>query len=239
MEFKKIFTAFMLALLLGASPLWADPLPDGPAGTPAVVSDNEADAIEEQLAREAKAEKGERGKLVAEVKVQRGFYIATDIGFFLTFAGQRGHSNVQPYIGFNLGYDFNKWLSLQLSVANGFNSNNAPGQQDNRSTFPNAIPSYQLTNLGLQLVGMFMPHERVGLELKLGGGTSRISPLPRSLRKEPNQESGWQGHIAAGFGVKYITLLTDFTAGLDISFYFVLPAKIPALAITPTVRYTF
>ncbi len=237
--FKKIFIPLMLAMLIGRSPLKADSLPEGPAGTPAVVSDNEADAIEQQLAQEARAEQGERGKLVAEVKVQRGFYIATDIGFFLTFAGERGHSNLQPYIGFNLGYDFNKWLSLQLSVANGFDSNNAVGPQDDKNKFSNGIPSCQLTNLGLQLVGMFMPHERVGLELKLGGGTTRISPLPRSLRKDPNQESGWQGHIAAGFGVKYITLLTDFTAGLDISFYLVLPAKIPALAITPTVRYTF
>ncbi len=238
MNFKTLFLTLSVLLLWGRT-LEAEPLPEGPMGSPAATSAEDTDAIEQQLAAEAKSQQTERGKLVAEVKVQRGFYLATDIGFFLTFGGERGHSNLQPYIGFNMGYDFNKWLSLQLSAANGFNSNNAVGPNDNKENNYNGITSYQLTNLGLQLVGMFMPHERVGLELKVGGGTTRISPLPRSLRSDVNQETAWQGHIAAGVGVKYITLLTDFTAGLDVSFYFVLPAKVPALAITPTVRYTF
>lgn len=223
-----------------------DVVPDGPAG--AVVPDGPGGAapakpvdFEEQLKQEAMQEEVGEGRLVEKIEMQRGFYVSSDVGFFLTLAGYRGYSNLQPYIGFNVGYDLTRWLSMQVAVGNGFNSGNGPSAEDSpiRDGNPNlsAINNFSATNVGVLAVGNIVPLERMALEFKLGGGVSRLAPLPRSL--DPDKESGWYGHVAGGIAVKYLTLLTDFTAGLDITFYYILPAGIPGLAISPTVRYTF
>ena len=205
------------------------------------------DDFEQQLQQEAMQQAVDKGRLVTKVEMQRGFYVSSDIGFFLTLAGYRGHSNLQPYIGLNIGHDLTRWLSLQLAVGNGFNSGNGPSSKDNPVSNGNpnfeAINHFSATNIGLQVVGNIVPLERMALEFKAGGGVTRLAPLPRSLKDKNdetgNTESGWYGHVAGGLSIKYLTLLTDFTVGLDLTFYYTLRAGIPSLSISPTVRYTF
>lgn len=239
---NRLFSLIFALAVLTTSTARADDdvlMPLGPSGTPAAATEEYAASdVERELSEEANAQKKDRGKL-AQVKEHWGFYIASDFGVGLAFGGVRGYSNAEPFIGINIGYDFCKWISLQLAVSNFFSSTNALHADDDPNVNKSGIRSFQSTNMDLQIIGRYLPHERVALELKLGGGASRLNALPRSIRKDPTQETSWNGNLAVGIGVKYITLLTDVIAGLDITFYYIMPAGVPAITFTPVIRYTF
>lgn len=167
--------------------------------------------------------------------LQRGIYVTTNLGAFFTFGGKRGYSNIQPYMAIKAGVDLNNWLSVQLAGATGFSSGNAI----NNSNQPGVgITSYSMFNLGAEVVGSFRPTERFAIEPVLGGGMTRINPALYSSI-DGKTYSAYTGHINGGVELKYLTLLTDFSAGASLMGYYIFGVNVPAMSIAFTLRYTF
>ena len=86
---------------------------------------------------------------------------------------------------------------------------------------------------------LFVHTQRFAIEAKVGGGMTRFNPAP-SLETNPAEaDSPLGAHVAFGADFKYLTLMTNFTAGASITGYFILPYGVPAVAVGGVVRYTF
>ena len=108
------------------------------------------------------------------------------------------------------------------------------------------VVSYGLFNIGGEVSYALRPNNRFAIEPKIGGGISNITPVPT----DPNSPGddpipATMPHVMGGVDFKYLTLLTDFTAGLSLSGYYVIDifgdskVNIPALAASFVVRYTY
>jgi hypothetical protein len=53
------------------------------------------------------------------------------------------------------------------------------------------------------------------------------------------RSSTFDPHLSGGVDLKYLTLLTDFSAGLSLTGYYILGANIPAASAAFVLRYTF
>jgi hypothetical protein len=204
--------------------------PAAPAAEPAAPATGEAEELpqigEDQL---------------AVFVLQRGFYLAGDLGFLMTFGGTRGYSNVQPYVALKAGFDINDYLGAQVSVSSGYSSGNPLSDNDaGLGTQGQEVINYSLFSFGAELVGALRPTERFAIEPRVGGGMTRIHPAPHDPGDPSAFIPGMLPHASAGFDFKYLTLLTDFTAGVSLTGYFLFgPKLIPAGAAAFVVRYTF
>ena len=180
---------------------------------------------------------GEEDRL-AVFELQRGYYISTDMGVFLTFAGASGMSNVQPYLGLNAGVDLNDYISVQGSMSTGYASGNAISE-NNQPIYATGKQNYGLFNLGVQLVAALRPGERFALEPKVGGGLTSMNPALTDPVDQNADLPAMAPHVSGGLDLKYLTLLTDFTAGMSLTGYYVIGPNIPALGAAFTLRYTF
>jgi len=173
--------------------------------------------------------------------LQRGFYVSSDLGVFFTLAGESGISNAQPYLSVRVGYDINDFIGGELQISGGYAANNPPSPGDDplQSINGQQSASYGLVNASGVLVLAFRPSERFALEPRLGGGLSMVNPALTSPNDELATLSTTLPHIMGGVDFKYLTLLTDFTAGLGVTAYYVLQANVPAVAASFIVRYTF
>ncbi|MBN2359196.1 MAG: adventurous gliding motility protein CglE, partial [Deltaproteobacteria bacterium] len=138
-------------------------------------------------------------------------------------------SNLQPYIGFSVGYDVLPFLSLQLSYGTGFVAGAAPrkGQADSPI-------DYGITLLNLAVVGNWLVFDRFALEGRVFGGGAMFVPPPL-----PNA-SMFAGDAGAGIGFKYLTLLPGFIIGADVNFIATFPEFVPALSFSPLIiKYVF
>ena len=182
---------------------------------------------------------------LANFVLDRGLYTSSDVGIFLSFAGRKGVSNVMPYLAIHTGYDINDELSAQLSFAFGYVSGNAVRSIDNPldpaaiGVGSRLIDNYDVMNIGADVVYAFRPTQRFAIEAKVGGGMTRFNPAP-SLETNPAEaDTPFGAHVAFGADFKYLTLMTNFTAGASITGYFILPYGVPAVAVGGVVRYTF
>lgn len=175
-----------------------------------------------------------------------GFYTSSDLGGFIRFGGyaagescggvpcvQRVTSNLQPFIGLSVGYDILDWLGVQASFGTGFIANAAPLS----GTF-DTPRDYGITFMNLAVLGSFWI-DRFGIVAKVFGGGALLQPPPL-----PN-EFPLGGNVGAGLGVRWATLLTDVTIGLDVNGYFVFTQAggamtlIPGLSFAPVIKYVF
>jgi hypothetical protein len=168
---------------------------------------------------------------LAIFKLQRGFYFSTDVGMFMTFGGMRGYSNVEPFMAIKGGYDINDYLSVQLVASTGFSADNPVSKDNQRSAL-----SYGMFNLGGEVVGAIRPMQRFAIEPRIGAGITRVNP---DLLLDNNDSSTFDPHLSGGVDLKYLTLLTDFSAGLSLTGYYILGANIPAASAAFVLRYTF
>jgi len=201
-------------------------------------------------------ELGDIGSDVLEVFIlDRGFYVSSDLGVFLTLGGARGYSNVQPYMAVKVGFDIGDYFGIQLDLSTGYSSGNPASNADrpvgdsDRGGYDNfdATVNYGVFNAGLEVVGAIRPTQRLAIEPKLGGGFTFIDP---PLSKVPSagaaigtlleKHGGAGGHFVVGVDIKYLTLLSNFTAGASVNFYGFVGAHgfIPALGVGAVVRYT-
>jgi hypothetical protein len=182
----------------------------------------------------------DEGKL-ARFVLQRGLYVGADFGTFVTLGDTKGISNLQPFIGLRIGYDLSDNLSLQLTGSAAYVADNPISDYDDPATTPDGtgVTSYDLLNATADLVYALRITERFAIEPKVGAGVSRINPLPTDPDDPTLLVSRANLVIDAGLGFTYLTLLSDFSAGLSATAYIVPRPGIVGLATAFTVRYTF
>ncbi|MCC6808307.1 MAG: adventurous gliding motility protein CglE [Deltaproteobacteria bacterium] len=206
----------------------------------------EKEEEEEEEGKDQKAAGGElpsdpTGKLYEKFEMSRGFFISSDVGMVWAFGGYdpgRSSSNTQAYVGLNIGYDFTSWFSWQIHAGRGFaaSSPRSPNQVTR-------IRDFGWTNVLTGPLAWIRIWERLAIEVKLLGGIAILDPVPLEVAVDGVAVSVVAGSIGGGVGLKYMTLLTDFTIGFEATFlYMIVPGAggIPALNIAPlVVRYTF
>jgi hypothetical protein len=173
--------------------------------------------------------------------LERGVFVSSDLGVFLSLGGVNGVSNAQPYMALHLGYDFTDIISVQLSASAGYVSNNPISDNDDPFVNPagQGVASYDLLSGGLEVVVAVPVSRRFYIEPKIGGGMTRINPAPTDPNDPLIAVKNMNPHVAFGADFKYLTLLTDFSAGLSLTGYYVLGPNVLALGLGGAVRYTF
>ncbi|MEL6547932.1 MAG: adventurous gliding motility protein CglE, partial [Myxococcota bacterium] len=155
----------------------------------------------------------------------------------MTFSGVNGSSNLQPFMAVHAGYDLNDFLGIQATISGAYVADNPPSDNE-LVAGGQQVSSYQMVNLGAELVASLRPLQRLAIEPKLGGGIAYITPTltdpadPSLVLAEVNPQ------LTFGADVKYLTLLTGFTAGMSFTGTYVLGPNIPGLGIGFHVRYT-
>ncbi len=209
----------------------------GPVGSAFAAPQAEEEEDEEGAKKEA-LPADPSGKLYEKFQVQRGFFLSTEIGLVWTFADpERGFSNTQPYVGLNIGYDFNSWFSWQIHGGRGFNAN-APRTEAQW----NRIRDFAWTAVETGPVVWLKVWERLAIELKALGGIAILDPVPVEPDLEPDGRRVNLINPAVGFGIglKYFTLLTNFTLGFEATGHFLIGLNMPSLNVSPLIiRYTF
>ena len=175
---------------------------------------------------------------VATFVLQRGLYARCALGTFLTLGGQYGHSAPQPYMAIAAGYDLSDIFSVQLEWAAGFVGNNPISASNAPTHGRQGVASYGLTMAGVQVLLALRPWTRLAIEPRLGIGLAWLStPL---LNAAGTQSLGSQAlHILAGLDINYLTLLTDFSAGLSLTSYTIPALAAVGVSAAGVVRYTF
>lgn len=197
----------------------------------------------EAEARDPNAQIGE--DRLAHFELDRGWYLSSDVGVLISLGGQAGYSNLQPFVSVRAGYDLSDMFSVQTSVSMGYISQNPISAYDDPSTVESfsgkKIASYDMTMFAVEGLASFRPTERIAIEPKLGAGLTLLSPTPTDTAN-PCSDCGMSAlnpHAMAGVDIKYLTLLTDFSAGVSLNTYFVIGPNILAVSGAFLVRYTF
>ncbi len=166
-----------------------------------------------------------------------GLYFEGRGGVFFTLGGDRGYSNGQPFLGFEIGYDITDALSIQLGYASGYQAANmAETPPENCMGDPGSCDyhlDFGLTFFNLSVDYDVLSYRRCALEVRLGGGVVLIKPSAI-----PDQ-SPVDGNAFLGLRFEYYTLLKHFTLGAEVDGFFVFPTMIPALAISFSILYNF
>lgn len=240
MRVKFLVAVALSFSLMAPSVVWADEIDD-------IMSEIESgeDVVSEQPVAVEKDEDnvilpeiGDEDQLAVFV-LDRGFYFASDLGVLINLGGTRGNSNIQPFISTVFGYDVNDIFSGEVYLAQGYVSQNPLTAADDPSQGlgGNLTADYSLTNLGVSGVAAWRPTARFALEGNVGGGVTRLNPL--LTKADLGSHAAWAPHVGGGFDLKYLTLLTDFTAGLSVNGFFVISPQILAVSASGVVRYTF
>ncbi|MCP4499457.1 MAG: adventurous gliding motility protein CglE [Deltaproteobacteria bacterium] len=190
-------------------------------------------------------------------EIRTGFYMSSELGGFFRLGGwgdskdtlQRRtigkvYSNLQPWIGLTLGYDFLPFLGAEVTLGSGFVSDAALLQGNTESPENYAINMVNVAVTGSYYFG------RLAITGKgfVGGTFLAPAPAPDALPLG--------GQIGASVGVRYATLLTDVTIGFDMNAYvvvapgggelnlgtFIVPGGapfFPAFSFAPVIKYTF
>jgi hypothetical protein len=175
---------------------------------------------------------------LAIFELQRGFYLSSDLGVFMTFGGTRSYSNAQPFLSLKAGFDIGDYVSVQAALSAGYSSGNPISKNDLPGAGGREVVSFSLFNAGAEVVAAVRPTERFAIEPKVGGGITMLSPEPTDPADIDASVGSMLPHVSGGLDFKYLTLLTDFSAGVSLTGYIILGPNIPAGAAAFVVRYT-
>ena len=243
MRIKFLVAAVLSFSLMVPAVVWADEIDD-------IMSEIEGESDSGQETESAIGEPQEDEVILPEIGdedqlavfvLDRGFYFASDLGILINFGGTRGNSNLQPFIATVLGYDIDDIFSGELYFSQGYVSQNPLTANDDPAAGlgGNLTADYSLTNVGVAGVAAWRPTARFAVEANVGGGVTRLNPLLTTASDVQVSHGAWAPHVVGGFDLKYLTLLTDFSAGLSVNGYFVINPQILALSSSVVVRYTF
>lgn len=224
MRFKWITATVMCLSLMTPAISWADEIDDLMSEIEGSEEETSTDLGDASL--EILPEIGDSDQLAVFV-LDRGFYFSSDVGVLINLGGVKKYSNVQPFISTTVGYDINEYFSGQAYLSQGYVSQNPLAEEDRYGT-----ADYSLTNMGAEVVGAWRPTPRFAMEGSFGAGLTRLNPLVANY-------GAWAPHVVGGVDFKYLTLLTDFTAGIALNGYMVLNPQILAISTAAVVRYTF
>lgn len=206
-----------------------------------------------------------------------GFYVSSDLGGFIRFGGYgdsrdgggcfrcvpKVYSNLQPWIGINMGYDIIKNFGVEMTLGTGFIADAAPAGYAfiNQDPVPQGITdspeNSAVTMLNVALTGSWYFLDRLAVQGKGFVGGAIISPDPNpanlNLVRGLTCGTGFWGSPApsadcgvpfgadfglafgVGLGLRYATLLTDVVVGFDLNAYGVLSPNV-STAHTGSVR---
>ena len=185
---------------------------------------------------------GESDQLAVFV-LDRGIYMSSDVGVFVTVGGQNGYSNLQPYLALKAGIDLGDMFSVQLAISTAYVSQNPVTEFDiPGNTLGRQIANFDMLNIGFEGVIAFRPTSRFAIEPRVGGGLTRLAPelTDPNAPSRVDGMSPWTAHAVGGVDFKYLTLLTDFTAGVSTNVHLVFgPEPIIGISGAFLVRYTF
>ena len=224
MRFKWITATVMCLSLMTPAISWADEIDDLMSEIEGSEEETSTDLGDASL--EILPEIGDSDQLAVFV-LDRGFYFSSDVGVLINLGGVKKYSNVQPFITTTVGYDIKEYISGQAYLSQGYVSQNPLAEEDRYGT-----ADYSLTNMGAEVVGAWRPTPRFAMEGSFGAGLTRLNPLVANY-------GAWAPHVVGGVDFKYLTLLTDFTAGIALNGYMVLNPQILAISTAAVVRYTF
>ncbi len=190
----------------------------------------------EEAAPAAKVETAPKkeGDKLAVFVLEKGWYLSTDLGVFFTFGGSRGYSSTQPYMMLKAGYDITDYLAIQLVLGAGFSADNAANKAQGGPS------NYGIYILNPELVYSLRPLERLEIRLRAGAGMAILTPAPVDPNNPRNGTlSAVNAQLSGGVDFVYLTLLTDFSAGVSTTGYYVMGPNVTALSAGAFLKYTF
>jgi hypothetical protein len=171
--------------------------------------------------------------------LERGFYVTGDLGMSLSLGGTRGNSNVQPFWAVRGGWDINDWLGVQGYLSGFYVSENPASEADEFGAGGNQTMNFSANNFGVETVFLVRVATRLALEPHVGFGASFLNPALTDPGDVSSSLGTTQPHVTFGVDIKYLTLLTDFIAGIAINTYYLPGPGVFAIAPAVVVRYTF
>lgn len=170
--------------------------------------------------------------------VLRGFYLGLQGGLSILPMRLAPGESALSYqfapggtFGFNLGYDFNDLISLQLQTFfgayHGLNSEDASGKRED-------LLVNDMTTLGLRLALLVTVWHRPNMYMQVGAGfgilwmdDAMVIPYPHSMMAD------------AIYNFEYYTKLRHFSVGVDVDWSFLFTPFNMNIQILPHLRYTF
>lgn len=182
-------------------------------------------------------------------ELRSGLFADVSLGAFFTLGGMdqnsaTGPSNPQVYPQLGLGYDISREVSVVLSFGLGASAISCFADKAT-DCWPEAGTSKDTLQMPENFTAtMFMAEgaykyfftDRFSLRPHAGVGYALLGPAPAYDGDTPIDTSLLFG---GGIGVDYITHMDHFGIGLDASFRYLVAPAIPAVTITPMIRYTF
>lgn len=214
----------------------------------------------------AKTASGKSQTDTGTFKLRRGLYAEADLGLFMTFGGRntnlpdlpsKGASNIQPTLGFTVGYDLvhSPAFSFGLGIGVAMHLNGGAGRVkaediqagvEDQTTKSN---DFVIIPIGLAPMVSILLSDRLALSIRGDGGMALLNPDPTTAAatSQPRDESivgagssAFAPFFGVGAGLEYFTLLNDFSVGVRVSFLGVLrDGFIPGATATFPIKYTF
>ena len=201
--------------------------------------------------------------------IPRGWYLESNLGSFFRIGGVKhcenecdsgspatsvSTSSVQPFVGFTVGKDLTPSLGAQMLIGTGFVAGGAVGTIDewwisNSDESQSLLPpqDYSMTFFNVQGTYLTVLESlRLGLELKAGGGlviaSNGLVAVGDEIIPSDLPTTSTHVNVSGGASIKYLTLLTGFVVGVDVSGGFVMVKDrggIPYVSISPALNYVF
>lgn len=175
--------------------------------------------------------------------VEKGFYINSRLGTLIYLgSGYGDYANAGIMYGLGLGYDIlPKWLSLEVGAI--FNFHGANILDENGLRKPDAMVrgDFGALRVPVALNVRYFTTKRVELYVSVTGGLNYNAQSIDGFDANGDSIGGnkLDGYAGGRVGVEYYTGLRHFSIGLDMEFDYIFSAKSMALAIAPTLKYTF
>jgi hypothetical protein len=170
-------------------------------------------------------------------EVERGFFTGFEAGYLMLFntktadparypyAGQGGGTATGFLAGVSVGYDVTHRFAVSLFALGA----GAQGSLNYGSFSIDVIGG----DLRLALLGSRDANDVERLYVYVHGRGGYLATNPQGLLGNHDL------YLAGGPGIEYFTRLRHFSIGISADVAYLPSAKVPGLAVTPTVRYTF
>ncbi|GAB4294902.1 MAG: hypothetical protein Kow0090_09730 [Myxococcota bacterium] len=190
---------------------------------------------------------------LAYAPIEIGFHLELEPGVAMTFGGSKAVSDAAPYIGADIGYDISPNIAFGINFAYVASVGSARSKDTELVTnYNGAFKDYTMLISDVFFEYRLDVAERLAVLFDLVGGATLLAPLNHSEfdyngtplnQADPLGSAGDAASTNFNFGlqtgVHYYTYMRHVNLGMELGFYYILPTGIPALAVYPSLRYTF
>jgi hypothetical protein len=187
--------------------------------------------------------------------IRSGLFFETSMGAFLTVGGLDSYSSAEAFLGLGVGYDIIPNLSIGVqfrlapNVADCYGTTPTGARNCPTGSGTQPAPStFTLINLEAKISYRIPVSERLFIPIRAFGGVTLLTPGPQpacTVLSGPSSNcSGIAGtaidpSVGGAVGIEWATPFNHFTLGAEVSGDYVLQLGALALAVYPTVKYTF